>query len=161
MQIGLGLCFVPSLVGATQAVRSLMSTLSRVQGALSPPRSQPQFLCWSSVPSVSSGKLISVAPLPAGVNHPESQDGFGQRLEACLQFGRGMLSLRPSLTLSPPCCLLPLARDGLVRSRLALLCYLLSPSFCELAGSTAHILSCYLTLAPSDCHQGIQAWSLS
>ena len=29
------------------------------------------------------------ATLPADVNHPESQEVFGYKLEACLQFGRG------------------------------------------------------------------------
>ena len=29
------------------------------------------------------------ATLPADVNHPESQEVFGSKLEACLQFGRG------------------------------------------------------------------------
>ena len=48
----------------------------------------------------------------------------------------GVLSLGPSLPLSPSPCLLPPAGDGLVRCRLALLwnCSVL-PLFCEWAGS--------------------------
>ena len=71
-----------------------------------------------------------------------------------------MPSLGPNLPLSPPPCLLPLAGDGPVHSRLALLWYLLSPLFWERVGSASHSLSCYLELAPSDCPQGIQAQSL-
>ena len=73
--------------------------------------------------------------------------------------------------------------DGLVCSQLALLWYSLSPLFCEQARLCLRLelfmgkfsLSlllfifyfflrgggvCYLTLAPSDCPQGVQAWSL-
>ena len=72
--------------------------------------------------------------------------------------------------------------DGLVLSQLALLFYSLSPFFCEWAWQClrlerfvgkfslslslsfslwlSHDLGCFLTLAPSDCPQGIQAQSL-
>ena len=69
-----------------------------------------------------------------------------------------MLGLRLPLSgfgCCPPTFLL-LAGDGSVRCWLALLWYLFSPFFCEQAG-----LGCYLMLTPSDCPQGIQAWSLS
>ena len=80
---------------------------------------------------------------------------------------------------------LPLVGGGLVRSWLALLWYSLSPLFCEQARQClrlelflgkfslslfslfflslwlSHCLGCYLTLAPSDCPQGIQARTLS
>ena len=85
----------------------------------------------------------------------------------------------------PPASL-PLAGGRPVHSWLALLWYLLSPSFCEQPSSAlgqsfsressfslslslslslfslclSHSLGCYLTLAPSDYPQGIQAWSL-
>ena len=78
---------------------------------------------------------------------------------------------------------LPSGEDGPVHSRLALLWYSLSPLFCEQAQQClrlelfeakilsvsflsdparaplwlSHGLGCYLTLAPSDCPQGIQA----
>jgi len=81
---------------------------------------------------------------------------------------------------------LPLAVDGAVCSQLALLWHSLSPLFCEWAGSAlrleifagwfslslplcffffflslwlSHSLGCCLTLAPSECPQGIQARS--
>ena len=64
---------------------------------------------------------------------------------------------------------------GLIRIWLALLWCLLNPLFCEVARLClrlelsqenslslwlSHSLGCYLTLAPSDCSQGIQAQSL-
>ena len=70
--------------------------------------------------------------------------------------------------------------NGLAHSQLALLWYSLSPLFCEQARLCFMLelftgklslslffpsfwlfygLGCYLTLAPSDCPQGIQAWS--
>ena len=62
---------------------------------------------------------------------------------------------------------------GLICIRLALLWCSLNPLFCEQArllwesslslfflfSSGYRSLGCYLTLAPSDCSQGIQAWS--
>ena len=74
----------------------------------------------------------------------------------------------------PPACLPP-AGDGPVRSRLALLWYLLSLLFCgwawqcltlelfffpPLSGYLSRSLGCYLVLAPSDCPQGVQAQSV-
>ena len=72
--------------------------------------------------------------------------------------------------------------EGLIHSWLALLWYWLSPLFCEWARLClrlelfpgkfslsliffpslwlSHSLGCYLTLASSDCPQGIQFWSL-
>ena len=71
----------------------------------------------------------------------------------------------PLLVLAAPACL-SLVGDGPIRSWLALL----SPLFCErawqcislglFAGQLSHSLGCYLKLVPSDCPQGIQAWSL-
>ena len=79
------------------------------------------------------------------------------------------------------CLLLCFCQGGEpVHSRLALLWYLLNPLFCErvrlflrlelfmgkfslslfLSLWLSHSLGCYLMLAPSDCPQGIQAWSL-
>ena len=72
---------------------------------------------------------------------------------------------------SPPRCLLPPARDGPVLRRRALLwnCSVLHsrnrrvvPKFRAFPNLTlslflSHSLSCYLTLAPSDCPQGIRA----
>ena len=80
-----------------------------------------------------------------------------------------MPSLGPSLPLSPPPCLLPLAGDGPVCSWIALLwdraqfflCSAYRPEVCLgwliFSLLLSHSLSCYLTLAPSDCPQGIQA----
>ena len=51
---------------------------------------------WWGAPCVCSGELVSSCDLPSGqmsaipdVNHPESPEIFGQKLEARLQFGRG------------------------------------------------------------------------
>ena len=73
-----------------------------------------------------------------------------------------------------PLC--PWRVEGPVRSQLALLWYLLNPLFYEQARLCfrlelfvgkfslslwlSHCLGCYLTLAPSDCPQGVQAQSL-
>ena len=84
------------------------------------------------------------------------------------------------LWLLPAC--LPASSGGWASLLLALLCYSLSPLFSESASSAldehflkesslslslfffslwlSHGLGCYLTLAPSDCLQGIQAWSV-
>ena len=78
----------------------------------------------------------------------------------------------PSLPLSPLPCFLPPAGDGPACSQLAPLWdRSLLPLFCERARSVfrlvnflslllSHSLNCYLTLAPSDCPQGIRARSL-
>ena len=83
-----------------------------------------------------------------------------------------MLSLGPSLPLSPPPCLLPPAGDGPVHSRLALsgiaqsfLCSAKGPAVSSvstfprliLSLLLSHSLSCYLKLAPSNCPQGTRA----
>ena len=84
------------------------------------------------------------------------------------------------LWLSPACFSASGEGDGPIRSRLALLGYSLNPLFCKraslclrlelLAGNLSlslfslwlsRCLGCYLTLAPSDCPQGIQAGTLS
>ena len=79
----------------------------------------------------------------------------------------GVPSLRPSLLLSPPPCLLPPA--GMGRSAAGLLSLeSLSLFALQTAGRVfgrvhflslllSHSLSCYLTLAPSNCPQGIWA----
>ena len=78
-QTRLGLCFVPSLVGAAQAARSLTSALSLGAGRL----------LLSVVPASVSmragqGHLVSLlvswtlaVTLPADVDNPESQEVFG------------------------------------------------------------------------------------
>ena len=82
-----------------------------------------------------------------------------------------MPSLGPSFPLSSVPCFLPPGRAGPVRSRLAPL-DLLGPFVLRTAGSVfgpvnflsslllSHILSWYLTKAPSDWPQGAQARSL-
>ena len=75
--------------------------------------------------------LCLAATLPADVNHPESQEVFGQKLEACLQFGRGCRLWGPSLPLSPPPLPPASSRDGPVRRQLALLWTCSVPFFCE------------------------------
>ena len=131
-QTWLGLCLVPSLVRAAQATRSLTSALSPDAVHLIP----------SAVPASVSGHasqviLVSLlgswflaATLPVVVNHPESQGVFKP---VCSLVGDAVSGL--SFPLSPPRCLLPLAGDGSVRSRLALLWYSLSPLFWERVGS--------------------------
>ena len=63
-----------------------------------PACSAPYPLCSPSLSfcACRSGRLVSllgswslVATLPVRVNHPESQEVFGWKLETCLQFGRG------------------------------------------------------------------------
>ena len=81
------------------------------------------------------------------------------------------------LWLSPTCLSTPGGREGLVCSRLSLLWCLLNPLLCEQAMLRLRLelftrkfslslsgypsLGCCLTLAPSDCPQGIQAQSLA
>ena len=81
------------------------------------------------------GSWTLAATLLVDVNHPESQGSLWLEAGSLFAVWLGVPSLGPSLPLSPPPCLLPLAGDGLVRSLLALLWYLLSPSFLEPAGS--------------------------
>ena len=145
-----------------------MSTLSPAAGRLLP----------SAVPasvSMRAGQVHLVSllgswtlgvTLPVDVNHPESQEVFGQKLEACLHFGKR-------------CCLwgrvcprlLPPVGDGPVRRWLAFsgICSVLRSgnwwvvtkfrAFPNLILSLllSHSLRCYLRLAPSDCSQGIWA----
>ena len=89
-QAQLDLCFVPSPARAAQAARSLMGTLSRCAVCLIPSAVPASvFACAGWVHLVSLlGSWFLAATLPADVNHPESQEVFGERLEACLQFGR-------------------------------------------------------------------------
>ena len=62
------------------------------------------------------------ATLPGGdVNHPESQEVFGWKLEACLQCGRGRRLWGRVCPFPPRPCLPPQAGDGPVRPPLALL----------------------------------------
>ena len=79
------------------------------------------------------------------------------------------------MPLSPPLCLPSPAGDAPVHNRPALLwnCSVL-PLFCKwpavpsvralprliLSLLLSHSVSCYLIIAPSDCPQGFQAWSL-
>ena len=103
-----GLRFVPSRAGAAQATRSLASALSPGAGRLLP--SEGPAL---GAPCVCSGELVSSHDPPADVNHPESQEVFGQKLGGCLPFSRGCLpnqgmSLGLSLPLPPtPASCLP------------------------------------------------------
>ena len=90
-QTQLGLRFGCSPARAAQAARSLRGALSPGVVCLIP----------SAVPALVSTRagrvcLVSVlgnwslvVTLPADVNHPESQEVLGWKLEACLQFGRG------------------------------------------------------------------------
>ena len=89
----------------------------------------------SGVPCISSGELVSDCD-PLGGCQPSRIPGrLGWQLGACSQFGRGcrlwgLVCPFPSGSGRPPASL-PLAGDGLARSRLALLWYSLSPLFCE------------------------------
>ena len=76
---------------AAQAARSLTGALSPGAVGLIPSRVPASISA-----RVDRVRLVSVlgsqslaATLLADVNHPESQEVFGQKLEACLQFGRG------------------------------------------------------------------------
>ena len=103
----------------------------QVRCAFSPPRSQPQSPCAPWVRLVSVLQSWSLATtLPADVNCPESQEVFGQKLEACLQFGRGAISGTKFAPFPSP---LPPASGGRwagpLRARSSL--ELLSPFVCE------------------------------
>ena len=160
MQIGLGLRFVPSLVGATQAARSLMSTLSPGAGCLIVSAVPASVFALVQCAFCLFWKLISVCAPPGRCQQSRISGRLWLETGSLFAVWEGNAvseaEFDPFTSLLPPAS----ARDGLVRSQLALLWYLLSPSFCERAGSPSHSLSCYLMLAPSDCHQGIQAWSL-
>ena len=128
--------FDPSPADAAQAARSLTSALSRVRCALFPPGSRPQFL------GAPVGCALCLFWGFYRWLRPSWQMSTIQNLRI-LWFETGSLfavwwgtpSLGPSLPLSPPPCLLPLAGDGPVHSRLALLWYSLSPLFWEWADS--------------------------
>ena len=90
-QTRLGLRSVPSPAGAALAARSLTGALS--PGAM---RLTPSVGPASVSTRTGSARLVSVlwswslaATFPVDVNHPGAQEVFGQKLEACLQFGRG------------------------------------------------------------------------
>ena len=156
---------------------------------LSPPSPSPSvsWVCHESatsgVPCVSSGELISDCD-PPGRGQPSRISG---RLVSNWEPASSLVEDAISGAKIAPCLpalavtSLPLSLwwvEGLVCSWLAFLWYSLSPLFCELArlylrafhGKVlslslfslwlSHNLGCYLTLAPSDCPQGIQAWSL-
>ena len=136
----------------------------------------------SQVCGVSSGELISGCDPPGGC-----QDARKTWLATggLLTVWWRMLSLGPRLPfslklwLSLACFSASGSGEGPARSRLALLWCSLNPLLvlgpgCELEPFSGQILSlsfvfplwkshslgCYLTLAPSDYPQGIQAWSL-
>ena len=94
----------------------------------------------SDVPCVSSGELISHCGPPGGCQPSRIPGLLGWQLGACLQFGGGchLWGGDCPLPSGSGCHLpasLPLAGDGLVCCRLALLWYSLSCLFCEWAGS--------------------------
>ena len=87
----LGLRSVPSPARAAQAARSLTGTLSPGVVRLLPstvPASVSTCAGRVHLVSVLGSWSLSVTLL-ADVNHPESQEVFGYKLGACLQFGRG------------------------------------------------------------------------
>ena len=116
------------------------------------------------------------------VNHPGSQEDIVSNWEPAhilvedAVSGAKIAPCPPALAVARlPLCLRRVEEP--VRSQLAVLWYSLNPLFCELARlhirafhgkvlslffsfRRSHSLCCYLTLAPSDCPQGIQAWSL-
>ena len=128
--------------------------------------------------------------LQADVNRPGSQKDLGSNWEPARSLavdgvsGAKLAPRFPALAVArlPPCLWWG---SGPVRCWLALLWYLLSPLFCEQAQQClrlelfagkfslslssvffssslclSHSLGCYLTLAPSDCPQGIRSQSL-
>ena len=175
VQTRLGLGFVPSLAGAAQAARSLTSALSLGAVCLIPSAVWPQLLCalvgcalclfWESDFWLQPSWWMSTIQ--------NLRKSLVRSWKPVFSLLGDAVSGAKSLLLSPPPCLLPPAGDGPVCSWLALLwdCSVL-PLFCELAGIVfgsqvnffslllSHSLSCYHALAPSDCPQGIQAWSL-
>ena len=98
--VALAFCAFPGR--AAQAARSLTGALSPVRCAFSPvrcafspPRPQPQLPralvgCLRLVCVLGSWPLA--ATLPVHVDHPESQEVFGGKLEARFQFGRGAVT---------------------------------------------------------------------
>ena len=123
--------------------------------------------------------------LLADVNHPGSQEDLFSNWEAAHSLVADAVSgakIAPCLpALAVACLSTPPAGDGQVHRQQAPLWYLLNPLFCEQARlflrlelfmgkfSLSLLLfifyfflggGCYLTLAPPDCPQGVQAWSL-
>ena len=137
--VGPAFCAFPA--GAAQAARSLPGALSPVRCAFSPPRPQHQFLRAGWV------RLVSVLG-----SWPLTTQNLRKSLVRNWEPVCSLVwvpSLGPSLPLSPPPCLLPLAGYGPVRSRLALLwnCSVL-PLFCEQARSVFRQVN-FLSLS---CH---------
>ena len=121
--------------------------------------------------------------LLADVNRPGSQEDLVSNWEPAHSLVEDAISgaeIAPCLLALAVTCLPLCLRwgEGSVHSQLALLWYSHNPLFCEWPGSAlelfagkfslsfylslwqSHSLGCYLTLAPSDCPQGIQAQSL-
>ena len=138
----------------------------------------------SGVLCVSSGELISGCNPPGRCQPSRSQEDMVSNWEpahSLVEYAISGAEITPCL-LALAVTHLPLCfwwGKGPVRSQLALLWYSLNPLFCEQArlhlmlelyiGSFSHFflslwlshsLGCYLMLAPSDCPQGIQVWSL-
>ena len=114
------------------------------------------------------GSWFQAATLLVDVNHPGSQEDVVSNWETAHSLVEDAVSgaklqqpLAFWLWLSHAC---PSASKnwgaGPMCSRLALLWYLLNPLLCEWTLRWSHDLGCYLMLAPSDCPQGIRAWSL-
>ena len=131
------------------------------------------------------GSWSLAATLLVDVNSPGSQEDLVSNWEPAHSLVRECHLWGLDCTFPAGCCppaFLPLAGDGLLCCRLTLFWYSLSPLFCEqgqqclrlglfvgnfslslffsLSFWLSHSLACYLTLAPSECPQGIQAWSL-
>ena len=123
--------------------------------------------------------------LLADVSHPGSQEDLVSNWEPAHSLVEDAIS---GAEIAPRLLALAVARlllclwwgDGQVCSWITLLWYSLNPLFCEQARLCLRLelfmgnfslslffslwlsysLGCYLMLAPSDCLQGIQAWSL-
>ena len=175
----------PAEVRAAQATRCLARAVSPGGRCVSSPPgpgcSESRARSRSAVsggPCVSSGELISAATLLVDVNRPGSREDLVSNWEPARSLVEDAVSgAELALPSGSGCCppgSLPPAGDGPVCSRLALLRYLLSPSFCgqclrlELfMGKFYFFFSLSLWLshslgmsAPSHCPQGIQARSL-
>ena len=160
----LRLRFVPSPAWAAHAARSLTGALSPGAARLLP---SPAPASVSARASRVRAPCVLAATLLANVDHPESQEVFGWKPEACLQCGRGC-------PLWGRICPFPLPSASCLRwgwaSPPPASCSLelLTPFVLQKAGSVfgpvnflllSPSLSCYLMKAPSNCPQGIQARS--
>ena len=130
------------------------------------------------------GSWSLTSTLLVDVNHPILQEDFTSKWEPVHSLVKDAASgakVAPRLpALAVAHLSLWLQRgEGLVHTQLALLWYSLNPLFCEWTRlclrafsrkvlslslfifplGLSHSLGCYLMLAPSDCPQGIQAWS--